>query len=236
VAFHVTDVKAVTRFYCDVLGFRVSTGWAIISRFCAAGPIITPSTLVETGKNKHFHTAFELRDWAHMQTACDLLSRTASRCSGGPDATASGTICFAITQPEREITELFAELDQMKDEALGYFEPRPWHRDNPQRRRHGRRRRRPRICGTDAAGRDDGIGTCKLRPHPEEAAISAFTRVCDALWPPSRRMAAARVPALVLRDAILRIAPQDEVFETRGYAALLSMRSSRRDPSDRSSG
>jgi hypothetical protein len=21
----------------------------------------------------------------------------------------------------------------MKDEALGYFEPRPWHRDNPQR-------------------------------------------------------------------------------------------------------
>jgi hypothetical protein len=30
------------------------------------------------------------------------------------------------------ITELFAELDQMKDEALGYFKPRPWHRDNPQ--------------------------------------------------------------------------------------------------------
>jgi hypothetical protein len=28
---------------------------------------------------------------------------------------------------------LFAELDQMKDEELGYFEPRPWHRDNPQR-------------------------------------------------------------------------------------------------------
>jgi hypothetical protein len=28
---------------------------------------------------------------------------------------------------------LFAELDQMKDETLGYFDPRPWHRDNPQR-------------------------------------------------------------------------------------------------------
>jgi hypothetical protein len=24
-------------------------------------------------------------------------------------------------------------MDQMKDEALGYFEPRPWHEDMPQR-------------------------------------------------------------------------------------------------------
>jgi hypothetical protein len=24
-------------------------------------------------------------------------------------------------------------MDQMKDEALGYFEPRPWHHDLPQR-------------------------------------------------------------------------------------------------------
>jgi hypothetical protein len=30
------------------------------------------------------------------------------------------------------ITETFAELDRMNEE-LGYFEPRPWHRDNPQR-------------------------------------------------------------------------------------------------------
>ena len=29
--------------------------------------------------------------------------------------------------------ELFCELDQMKDEELGYFEPRPWHQDTPQR-------------------------------------------------------------------------------------------------------
>jgi hypothetical protein len=35
--------------------------------------------------------------------------------------------------PNGLIKQLFAELDQMKDEALGYFEPRPWHRDKPQR-------------------------------------------------------------------------------------------------------
>src|SRR6516225_4267384 len=84
-----------------------------------------------------------------------------------------------------------------------------------------------------------------LRPHPEERAISAFTRVhspsktgvnalMDALWRASRRMGAAghpknsrreflgtplmlrdahhhdEVPALALRDALLRNAPQGE--------------------------
>jgi hypothetical protein len=30
------------------------------------------------------------------------------------------------------MVEYFCELDQMKDEALGYFDPRPWHKDFPQ--------------------------------------------------------------------------------------------------------
>src|SRR6202023_2573321 len=46
-------------------------------------------------------------------------------------------------------------------------------------------------------------------------AESAFTRVCDALWSPSRRMAASALPAFVLRDATVRIAPQDEGSEHR---------------------
>jgi len=36
-------------------------------------------------------------------------------------------------QRDRELIELYAELDQMKDEELGYWDPRPWHRDRPQR-------------------------------------------------------------------------------------------------------
>jgi hypothetical protein len=31
------------------------------------------------------------------------------------------------------MVEFYAELDQMKDEALGYWDPRPWHREFPQR-------------------------------------------------------------------------------------------------------
>jgi hypothetical protein len=32
----------------------------------------------------------------------------------------------------RQRVELFCELDIMRDEWLGYFEPRPWHEEFPQ--------------------------------------------------------------------------------------------------------
>jgi catechol 2,3-dioxygenase-like lactoylglutathione lyase family enzyme len=83
VAFHVTDVKAVTRFYCDVLGFRVSDWMGDYFSFLRCGPDHHTINLVETGKNKHFHTAFELRDWA-------------SGFSGARGVTASGTTCSPI--------------------------------------------------------------------------------------------------------------------------------------------
>lgn len=134
VAFHVTDVKAVTRFYCDVLGFRVSDWMGDYFSFLRCGVDHHTINLVETGKNKHFHTAFELRDWAHMQTACDLLSKNGYKILWGPGRHGIGHNLFTYHRsPNGLITELFAELDQMKDESLGYFDPRPWHRENPQR-------------------------------------------------------------------------------------------------------
>lgn len=134
VAFHVTDVKNVTQFYCDVLGFRVSDWMGDHFSFLRCGPDHHTINLIETGKNRHFHTAFELRDWAHMQQACDYLSIHGYRMLWGPGRHGIGHNLFAYHRsPTGLITELFAELDQMKDESLGYFEPRPWHRDNPQR-------------------------------------------------------------------------------------------------------
>jgi catechol-2,3-dioxygenase len=134
VAFHVTDVKAVTQFYCDVLGFRVSDWMGDYFSFLRCGVDHHTINLVETGKNKHFHTAFELRDWSHLQTACDFLSRHGYKILWGPGRHGIGHNLFTYHRgPDGLITELFAELDQIQDEALGYFEPRPWHRDNPQR-------------------------------------------------------------------------------------------------------
>jgi catechol 2,3-dioxygenase-like lactoylglutathione lyase family enzyme len=134
IAFHVTDVKRTTRFYCDVLGFRVSDWMGDFFSFLRCGPDHHTINLVETGNNKHFHTAFELRDWAHMETALDFISKRGYRTLWGPGRHGIGHNLFSYHRsPNGLITELFAELDQMKDESLGYFEPRPWHRDNPQR-------------------------------------------------------------------------------------------------------
>ena len=134
VAFHVTDVKSITKFYCDVLGFRVSDWMADYFSFLRCGVDHHTINLVETGSNRHFHTAFELRDWAHMQSACDFLSKNGFKIIWGPGRHGIGHNLFTYHRsPNGLITELFAELDQMKDEALGYFDPKPWHRDYPQR-------------------------------------------------------------------------------------------------------
>src|SRR5580692_7949515 len=72
VAYRVDDVHKTVKFYCDVLGFRVS-------------------------------------DWHADHFA--FLHRNADKVR----------------------VEFFCEMDQMKDETLGYFDPRPWHQDRPQR-------------------------------------------------------------------------------------------------------
>jgi len=133
VAFHVTDVKRITKFYCDVLGFRESDWMGDFFSFLRCGPDHHTINLMHTGSDRHFHTAFELRDWAHMQQACDFLSLNGYKLLWGPGRHGIGHNLFAYHRaPNGLITETFAELDRMNEE-LGYFEPRPWHRDHPQR-------------------------------------------------------------------------------------------------------
>jgi catechol 2,3-dioxygenase-like lactoylglutathione lyase family enzyme len=133
VAFHCVDVKKVTKFYCDVLGFRESDWMGDFFSFLRCGPDHHTINLMGTGSNRHFHTAFELRDWSHMHDACDFLSLRGFKLLWGPGRHGIGHNLFAYHRaPNGLITETFAELDRMNEE-LGYFEPRPWHRDNPQR-------------------------------------------------------------------------------------------------------
>ena len=134
VAFFVKDVKKVTDFYCNVLGFRVSDWMGDFFSFLRCGVDHHTINLMSDPENRHFHTAFELRDWGHMLNACDHLSLNGYKLLWGPGRHGIGHNLFAYHRsPNGLITELFAELDQMKDESLGYFEPRPWHRDHPQR-------------------------------------------------------------------------------------------------------
>ena len=133
VAFFVKEVKKLTDFYCDVLGFRVSDWMGDFFSFLRCGAEHHTINLMQTQEDRHFHTAFELRDWGHVLTACDYLSLNGYKLLWGPGRHGIGHNLFTYHRaPNGLITELFAQLDQM-NEDLGYFEPRPWHRDRPQR-------------------------------------------------------------------------------------------------------
>jgi len=134
VAFCVADPKALADFYCRVLGFRVSDwieDWFV---FLRCGPDHHTVNFV-TGKSvKMHHIAFELKDWAQIQVACDFLGGRKIPIIWGPGRHGPGHNVFTYHRnPDDQIVELFTELDKMLDESLGYFEPRPWHRDHPQR-------------------------------------------------------------------------------------------------------
>ncbi|CAN0323932.1 unnamed protein product [Phaeothamnion confervicola] len=133
VAFNVIDVKKVVTFYVDVLGFRVSDWMGDFFAFLRCGPDHHTINLVDSKRIRLNHIAFELRDWAHIQSACDYLSRNGYPQIWGPGRHGIGHNIFAYHRdPDGQVVELFCELDRMNDEDLGWFEPRPWHKDRPQ--------------------------------------------------------------------------------------------------------
>jgi hypothetical protein len=80
------------------------------------------------------HIAFELKDWAQILSACDFLGGKNIPLIWGPGRHGPGHNLYTYHRnPDDQVIELFAELDKMLDEELNYFEPRPWHRDRPQK-------------------------------------------------------------------------------------------------------
>ena len=84
------------------------------------------------------HIAFELRDFAHLQSACDLFGEKDIPIAGVRRGSLGHNVATFTRDAHDCVTEFYAELDQIKDEALGSSDPRPWHQDHPQRPRCGR--------------------------------------------------------------------------------------------------
>jgi catechol-2,3-dioxygenase len=134
VACLVPDAKAITDFYIGALGFRVSDWIEDYFAFLRCGPDHHTLNFITGDGNFMHHFAFQLNDWGHLQKACDLLARHKRALIWGPGRHGVGHNIFVYHRdPDDHIIELFAEMDQMNDEQLGYFEPRPWHHDHPQR-------------------------------------------------------------------------------------------------------
>ncbi len=134
VAFNVIDVQKVVSFYCKFLGFRVSDWMADFFAFLRCSTDHHTINLIDSKRARMNHVAFELRDWAHVETALDHLSRHDCPLVWGPGRHGIGHNIFTYHRdPDGQMVELFTELDRIPDEDLVTFEPRPWHRDKPQR-------------------------------------------------------------------------------------------------------
>jgi len=144
IAMHTPDVKRLVHFYTDILGFRISDQMEEYFYFLRTNSDHHTMNFLE-GDSKMHHIAFELRDWSHIQQACDELARHDISLIWGPGRHGIGHNLFTYHfDPDGNTIELFTELDTMISEDLGYFEPRPWHDDLPQR---------PKVWGRDKQSR-----------------------------------------------------------------------------------
>jgi len=134
VAFKVADVQKATDFFTDILGFRVSDWMGDFFSFLRCGPDHHTVNFLRNPNEKMHHIAFELADIGAIQRACDFLGRRRIALIWGPGRHGPGHNVFTYHyDPDGQIVELFTEIDQMSDESQGFFDPRPWHEDSPQR-------------------------------------------------------------------------------------------------------
>jgi catechol 2,3-dioxygenase-like lactoylglutathione lyase family enzyme len=134
VAFIVPEPKAMAEFYGKVLGFRISDWIGDFFVFMRCNADHHTVNFIRGERVAMHHIAYELKDVAHLQTTCDLLGQRKIPIAWGPVRLGPGhNVATFHRDADDWMTEFYAELDQMKDEELGYFDPRPWHQDRPQR-------------------------------------------------------------------------------------------------------
>lgn len=136
VAFFCADPRAMVDFYAKVMGFRLSDWIGDYFAFMRCGIDHHGVNFMRGTSNQMQHIAFELRDSIHLTRACDLLGREKKEILWGPVRHGPGhNIATYHRNPDDQIVELFCDMDIMSDEELEIFEPRPWHRDKPQKPR-----------------------------------------------------------------------------------------------------
>ena len=134
IAYQCPDVQAIVKFYCDVLGFRVSDWRGNFFAFLRCSRDHHTVNFLHNAKTFISHVAFEVRDWSDIKRACDLLARNNIKLTWGPIRHIIGhNIAIYHKNPDGVVIEFFCDMDQIFDEELGFFEPRPWHQDRPQR-------------------------------------------------------------------------------------------------------
>jgi catechol-2,3-dioxygenase len=181
IAYQCPDVQGMVKFYCDMLGFRVSDWRSDFFAFLRCSRDHHTVNFWRDAKTAIHHIAFEVRDWSDIKRACDMLAHDDIQLTWGPIRHIIGhNIAIYHKNPDGVTIEFFCDIDQMHDEELGFFEPRPWHQDRPQR---------PKVWGDET--RSNWWGPMS---HPVSPAAHAPTKPKSE--PAHRTASPAHAPAL----------------------------------------
>ena len=146
VAMIVSDVQKTEQFYTRVLGFRLGDWVDDFFLFLRCGHEHHTVNFIRSNTTRMHHVAFEMQNSAALTASCDVLANAKLDILWGPLRHGPGhNVSTYHKNPAGQIVELFTELDLMSNEALGYYDPRPWHHDRPQR---------PRVWSTKGPRRD----------------------------------------------------------------------------------
>jgi catechol 2,3-dioxygenase-like lactoylglutathione lyase family enzyme len=132
VAQRAPDVDRMVSFYTRLLGFRESDWLGDHFAFLRCGVDHHTLNFARYEEARLHHIAFEVKDWAELQRGVEILRKHGIQLVWGPIRHVVGHNVAAYHRNADDVrVELFCEMDQMKDEALGYWEPRPWHEEVP---------------------------------------------------------------------------------------------------------
>ncbi|RUZ74231.1 glyoxalase/bleomycin resistance/extradiol dioxygenase family protein [Mesorhizobium sp. M7A.F.Ca.US.006.01.1.1] len=127
------EAKKLLAFYQRFLGFHYTDDIGGIATFMTCNSDHHVVNIVDLPESRVHHIAFELSDNSDHARACDTLTSVGMPTLWGPARHYAGHNLAAYHyDPDRVMIELYTQMDVYLP-ALGRFEARPWHRQNPLR-------------------------------------------------------------------------------------------------------
>lgn len=133
IALGSTKPKEMLTFYRDVLNFHFTDYIGDKAAFLTCNSDHHTLNISNIGKTVMHHIAFQLHDASHHVVSGDRLAQRDVPIVWGPSRhTAGHNIASYHHDPDLNLIELYTDMDQYIPE-LGYFDPRPWHKELPLR-------------------------------------------------------------------------------------------------------
>jgi catechol 2,3-dioxygenase-like lactoylglutathione lyase family enzyme len=166
IAYTCPDVAGMVKFYCDLLGFRVSDWRSDFFAFLRCSRDHHTVNFLRDAKTAIHHIAFEVRDWSDIKRASDLLAKNKITLTWGPLRHIIGhNIAIYHKNPDGVVIEFSSARWIRCTTKNSAILSRPWHQDRPQR---------PKVWGDDTPSNWWGpMSHSPNRAHTEEASRSA---------------------------------------------------------------